>query len=140
VAFLRGGSQAIKIGNNTFFGLFHSYSNLVEEFDNGVLKTYMMGAYTFAADTNPETKRVTFRLTGLSKLPIVHEDWYSGPWFYAPNAFGLVDYVVYPTTIMIEDGNLFVIMGIQDTSMWIARLRIEEVLAGMVSIDKDGAC
>jgi hypothetical protein len=117
-----------------------------------------MGAYTFEAAVDdkgsgqghkhhhfergaPEANsNASFRLTGLSKLPIVHDDWYSGPWLDAPMLASVVDYVVYPTSILIEGDNVFVTVGIQDIETWLVRLSLREILDGMITIAMNGEC
>ena len=138
---LRGGTQALplksdKPGVHKYVGLFHSYSNLVEENDFGVLKTYLMGVYTFEV----EEATNSFYLTGVSKYPIIHESWYSGHWLYRPNAFGMIDYVVYPMSIMLEDDNIFAMIGVRDEASSMVKLSLSEALASLIKIPRSGQC
>lgn len=136
---LRGGTQALMLSNTTYISIFHTFNNMTS-LDNGALKTYVMGAFTFEAGPSNSSKEVQFRLTGISKDPISHNSWYEGPWMYQPNAYGMMDYVVFPMSVILENDNLYVIHGRNDKNTWITRLSLDEVLNSLVRVTSDGMC
>ena len=68
---LRGGTPAIRIQEDLFLTFFHSSIDPPPVGD--VLKTYVMGAYTFRADGQ-------FKIVAISPEPIVEETMYNGKW------------------------------------------------------------
>ena len=134
---IRGGTQAIQLSNNTYFGIFHS-SNNVSNVDYGVLQTYFMGAYTFVV--NNASNKPLATLTGISEEPIAHESWYNDTWNYQPHAYGMFDYIVFPTSLILEDDDLFIFFGKQDKETWICRLKLSEILSTLMLVNKGGAC
>lgn len=95
---LRGGTQAIPLDSNNFLAFFHGMAN-TSAHDGGALKTYTLGAVLFevtARPGRPAAERISARITGLSMEPIAHRSWYEGPWVWAPNAYGMFDYIVFP--------------------------------------------
>lgn len=155
----RGGTQAVPISSTTFLSIFHSFSSVSPQDDNGAMKTYTMGAFTFeAVDGNSSNgssgsaaappvgeegsspTHPSFRLTAISRSPISHNSWYSGPWVHNPNAFGMFDYVVFPMSIMVEGGDVLIVFGRQDQTTWISRLALGELLGSLVPIAANGTC
>lgn len=142
----RGGTQSIDIGNGTFFGVFHAQSNLTTG-DYGTLRTYTMGAFTFTSIPNTRSGREvsqedphSFRLTAVSKTPFVDKAWYSGRWFFEKNAFGKVDYIVYPMSLFVEGDELVVLYGRQDSQTWVSRFSLSEVLGSLTPVSFSGFC
>jgi hypothetical protein len=127
------------LSNNTYISIFHTFNNMTS-LDNGALKTYVMGAFTFEAGPSNSSNEVQFRPTGISKEPISHNSWYEGPWMYQPNAYGMMDYVVFPMSVILENDNLYVIHGRNDKNTWITRLSLDEVLNSLVRVTSDGMC
>lgn len=139
----RGGTQSIDIGNGTFFGVFHAQSNLTTD-DYGTLRTYTMGAFTFEAVASTKLERektpVSFQLTAVSKTPIVDRSWYTGKWFYDKNAFGKVDYIVYPMSLFVEGDELVILYGRMDVQTRAARFSLSEVLESLTPVSAAGFC
>ena len=129
---IRGGTPALPIGNGTFLSFFHSSTTTTH------LQTYCFGAYTFSVSLSDSGSGVpTFRLTGLSREPIVNNSMYSGKWKEQMGAFAFIDYVVFPMSFFIEDGFIFLLYGWQDQYGVLAKLKVEEVLKSLVAIIQD---
>jgi hypothetical protein len=85
----RGGTPAVLLpGGLHYFSLFHT--RIIVK--GNVNHSYMMGALVFCA-------RPPFSLYAVSNVPIVDGKWYEGSW-----ASRQLDYVVYPMSVLIQDG------------------------------------
>ena len=142
----RGGSPAILLpGNNHYLTIFHTRIVL----KGNVNYSYMMGAVCFCS-------KPPFLPYSISNVPIVHKNWYTGPW-----AARQLDYIVYPMAILIQEmthndtisirkGNsgkhcsknkthhelfenkvLLISMGRQDRFGHIVRIGLDGILRGM---------
>jgi hypothetical protein len=85
-------------------------------------------------------KSGTFQLTGISREPVVHQSWYQGKWLYLPHAFGLVDYVVFPSSLylQIDEKVLYLQYTLQDNASYMAKFNFREVLASLVRFNDNG--
>lgn len=136
---LRGGTPAVLIGNgDRYLSFFHSSNDPPNAGD--VLKTYVMGAYTFCA-------RPPHRVLGLSRLPLVHESMYTGPWTDLPTSYYHIDYVVFPMSFVITDAQptsaqgdgrqlLYLTYGKQDNQGWVAVLDYRQLLDSLVVVNE----
>lgn len=139
---LRGGTQAVHIGNHTYLGISHSVTNITDA-NSGALRTYSIGAFTFTAHDHHNEEsgiKAKFKLTGISRVPIADNSWYRGPWMYNPRQFGFIDYVIFPMSIMIDKDNVFLVYGKQDSQTWISRLSLRAVLDSLLTVDNTGHC
>ena len=127
---IRGGTPALPIGNNSYLAFFHSSQTKLH------LQTYCFGAFTFTANVSNDGKP-NFRLSGLSKEPIVNRSMYTGNWKEQMGAFAFIDYVVFPMSFFIEDGFIFLLYGWQDKDGILAKLKVDDVLKGLVAIVQD---
>ena len=78
-----------------------------------------------------------FRLSGLSREPIVNSSMYTGTWKEQMGAFAFIDYVVFPMSFFIEEGFIFLLYGWQDKDGILAKLKLDDVLRGLVAIVQD---
>ena len=58
-------------------------------------------------------EHTAFRLTAMSRVPIAMPEWYTGPWLVQKNAFGKMDYVVFPMSLAREGDELVIVYGRQ---------------------------
>ena len=120
------------IGNNTFLAFFHS-STVTHS-----LQTYCFGAFTFTGSSSGGNNDIPlFKLSGLSREPIVNQSMYTGKWKDQMGAFGFMDYVVFPMSFFIEEGYVFLLYGWQDKEGILAKLKLDDVLKGLVAIIQD---
>ena len=151
----RGGSTALLIHDKFFLTFFHSRKYIHSDYGiRSWFETYFFGAYTFS--TTPP-----FRRLKISKAPIVLDEWYSGS-TVPGNPF--LDYVVFPLSAFITNETIRVInsdatgsssggssydknegvdvvtpvitlsVGRNDKEGWIAKIRLDELLASLVTI------
>ena len=59
---------------------------------------------------------------------------------YQPNAYGMMDYVVFPMSVILENDHLYVIHGRNDKNTWITRLNLNEVLNSLIRVTPEGLC
>lgn len=118
---LRGGTPALKVGNE-YLAFFHSskdfYSTLS---DNKKISHYLMGAYTFSAEPPFELKRI-------SPQPIVHETFYHGPMYNTWKPLR----VVFAMGYIIDGNDIWVSYGRQDFEMWVARIDAQKLFDSLV--------
>ena len=105
---LRGGTPAIKINNSFYLSFFHSSNDPPESGEN-VLKTYVMGAYTFCI--NPP-----FKILRISSQPIIHNTMYNSSWPYLPISYYHIDYIVFPMSFVYNTDYIYLLYGKQDNS------------------------
>lgn len=142
---LRGGTPAVRYAKSSYLAIFHSSNNISSADNhnfNGILKTYFMGAYTFTSNATGH-----FHISSISAYPILDNTdvsvWYKGKWLYRPAAFGLIDYVVFPTSLFIgtagsaEGGQRYVYIayGYQDEEAWILRIALNTLLGSMLQVN-----
>lgn len=84
-----------------------------------------MGAYTFSREP-------PFTLLEVSPYPIVHDTLYNGPWDHITQR--RIDYCVFPTTFFIEGGTIFLSLGHQDRSGYVATLDLRAVLDSLLPV------
>ena len=116
---LRGGTNAVLVGDR-FLALFHSRPKL----HGSDLVTYFFGAYSFSTG-------LPFRLLSVSNVPIIDENFYTGPWVSKKITYG-----PYPTTLMIEGNNLRVVMGYNDLKGCVLSFTLETVLRSLVEVER----
>ena len=86
---MRGGTPARLLGKNRYLGFFHS----MRTNENCVnWREYYFGAYLFESD-------MPFSVTAISKTPIYHPGWYTGPW---EQKWGIT-YVYFPVDFFYVD-------------------------------------
>jgi hypothetical protein len=143
---LRGGTPAVLVpspphlggteGTKSYLSFFHASNEPVEPSGGkprylDVLKTYTMGAYLFS--TSPP-----YTLHAMSRQPITHSSMYSGPWPHLPWAFYHMDYIVFPTNVLINEQGTEVMVqyGHQDRETCVATLSLQGLLESLVSVAK----
>jgi predicted GH43/DUF377 family glycosyl hydrolase len=122
---LRGGTPAVKIGNE-YLAIFHSSVRMSSLQSNGqTMLHYFMGAYTFS--TSPP-----FTLKRISPGPIIGKDFYNGPnpykHYWQPGMY------VFPGGIMDEGDILWIAYGRQDHEIWIAKIDKKGLLESLIDI------
>lgn len=127
-----GSTPAVRLPNGEFLSIFHSYSGLTN--DRDTLQTYVMGAFTFTRHVN-ESKQ--FYMTAISTLPIIDESMYQGKWYhhYAP-IWGIVDYAVFPVSLIIEGDYCFVMVANQDIHNKILKINVKTLLSTLTPVPK----
>ena len=98
---LRGGTPASLI-DGVYLSFFHSR----RVGPSSGRYTYFMGAYTFAA-------KPPFQILAISPKPIVVKAFYQGR--YRSSTF---DYIVFPTSYMVDLQWIYLYVGYQDREMW----------------------
>lgn len=119
---IRGGTNAILLPNRgEYLSFLHSKGVL----PGGQMNTYFVGAYTFSA-TAP------FRLLGVSAMPMMPWEFYTGAWSPMKNA--RIDYCFFPTTIYMEGSDIVMSAGFQDNSGYLMRVALKSVLDTLVPV------
>lgn len=119
---IRGGTNAVLLHNRgEYLSFMHSKGIL----PGGSMNTYFVGAYTFSA-TAP------FRLLGISALPMMPGEFYTGAWSPMKNA--RIDYCFFPTSIYLEGGDIVMTAGFQDSNGFVMRLALKSVLDTLVPV------
>ena len=137
---LRGGTPAVLVASSfgegqSYLSFFHA-SNEPMEPPGGkprytdVLKTYSMGAYLFSP-------KPPYELQAMSRHPITHPSMYSGPWPNLPWAYYHMDYIVFPTNLVVvggQDGGGEILLqyGHQDRETCVATLSLQGLLESLV--------
>lgn len=122
---LRGGTPAIKEGNE-YLSFFHSSIDMPSQQSGGVVLThYFMGAYTFASEP-------PFNITQVSPKPIVAKGFYSGK-KYQP--YWKPVQVVFPCGIISDKKYIWIAYGKQDHEIWIAKLDKKALLKSLVKVE-----
>lgn len=122
---LRGGTNALYLSQyGVYLAFFHSSRIL----PGSSMKTYFMGAMTFASEP-------PFELLAHSNLPILLERFYVGLWNPLKNRG--IDYVVFPSTLSFHPHNqsrLILSFGHQDVRGYLATLEIKPLLDSLISV------
>jgi len=136
---LRGGSPAKLIGKGRYLTFFHSRLTLPH---NGRV-SYYFGALVFSGDP-------PFRILSISRVPIMHKDFYEGPW----DSIKFYDYVYYPMNFFFHSGedqmfdeceneclrgsrgDITLSMGAQDGFGFVAKINLLELLSSMVAVQQ----
>ncbi len=120
----RGGSPALKLGED-YLSFFHSsLSTSTLHSDGRKMNHYFMGAYTFSGSPPFPVKRV-------SNEPIVAKGFYKGP-VYKPY-WGPIR-CVYPAGFIFDERFIWVSYGRQDHEVWIAKLDKKGLLESLASV------
>jgi len=122
---LRGGTPALKVGSE-YLAFFHSSINIATDHSGEkVMPHYFIGAYTFEKDP-------PFRITKISKEPIIGKDFYHGrkylPYWHPVR-------VVFPCGYIFYQNHILLAYGRQDHEIWIAKLDKEALLRSLVLIN-----
>ena len=129
---LRGGTQALPVGpGGDYLSFFHSLFPTNAQW-NGIFfpDSYWMGAYTFSA-------KKPFKITGISRVPIVERRWYQGAWFQMKKQpfFG---YIIYPMGFeVVKDASGKVIilsLSTQDRHGFLVRINYTALMNSMKKI------
>ena len=117
---IRGGSNAIFLPDlNVYLAFYHTKCILL----GNPLDTYTMGAYTFSASP-------PFRLLSMSISPIMHPDFYTGPWISR-----FIDYAVYPTHLTLSGDDLLMSFGVHDRQGYLSRFSLKRLLETLAPIE-----
>ena len=123
---MRGGSPA-QLVRGEYMAFFHSKSSPLDTGSGFALMSYWIGVYTFSPSP-------PFRLTRISRYPILLDSWYDGAWFDRNNA-----YIIYPAGFVLEDiGNVTYVMmsfSLQDRRGYMGRIRLDELLDSTMSVN-----
>jgi len=121
---LRGGTPAIKIGDE-YLAFFHSSIKLPSLHSKGKnILHYFMGAYTFSAEP-------PFQITRISPTPIIGKTFYSGPEYKTWKPLR----VIFPGGYVIDDEHIHVVYGKQDFEMWVLQLDRKKLFDSLKTID-----
>ena len=122
---LRGGTPAIKIGDE-YLAIFHSSKNMPTVHSSGkTILHYFMGAYTFSAEP-------PFEITRISPEPIIGKDFYNGPAYKTWKPCR----VVFPCGLVVRDDFLWISYGKQDHEIWIAKVDKQKLLNSLIPVKK----
>jgi predicted GH43/DUF377 family glycosyl hydrolase len=119
---IRGGSNAVYLPEqDVYLAFFHSKT----QFTGNYMSSYVGGAYTF-------TSHAPYRLLSVSAMPIMSEQFYTGPWSPLKNA--RIDYCFFPTAIYVEGGEIVMSAGFQDHSGYLMKMKLQVVLDTLVKV------
>jgi predicted GH43/DUF377 family glycosyl hydrolase len=120
---IRGGTNAVYLAEqDVYLAFFHSKT----QFTGNYMSSYVAGAYTF-------TSHAPYRLLAVSALPIMSEQFYTGPWSPLKNA--RIDYCFFPTAIYVEGGEIVMSAGFQDHSGYLLKMKLQDVLDTMAVVE-----
>eukprot|EP00600_Ochromonadales_sp_CCMP1393_P006007 CAMPEP_0174969968 /NCGR_PEP_ID=MMETSP0004_2-20121128/9083_1 /TAXON_ID=420556 /ORGANISM="Ochromonas sp., Strain CCMP1393" /LENGTH=444 /DNA_ID=CAMNT_0016219569 /DNA_START=140 /DNA_END=1474 /DNA_ORIENTATION=- len=121
---IRGGTNAVYLPmHDRYLAFFHTSGHLSEA---SWMKTYLMGAYTFSAES-------PFKLLSVSPMPIMPESFYTGPWDHIKQRH--IDYCVFPIQLTLEsNARLMLSLGWQDMSGHLMYFNTYELLDTLVDI------
>lgn len=123
---LRGGTPALRIGSK-YLAFFHSSIDMKSVHSNGESTLhYFMGAYLFE-------KEAPFKLTHISKEPIIGENFYHGktyPYYWKPVQ------AVFPCGFVSDGEWIYLSYGRQDHEIWIAKLDQQKLLESLSPIEE----
>lgn len=123
---MRGGTPAVRLNDSMYLSFFHSSNDIAT---NGTqLKTYVFGAYVF--DSRPP-----FAIKAISTHPLVHESMYTGPWTDLRQSYYHIDYVAFPMSFTMHQGEVMLMYGKQDTSAWIATMNLTALLSSLAPVE-----
>jgi hypothetical protein len=120
---IRGGTNAVYLPElDVYLAFFHSKT----QFTGNYMSSYVAGAYTF-------TSHAPYRLLAVSAMPIVSEQFYTGPWSPLKNAH--IDYCFFPTAIYLEGAEIVMSAGFQDHSGYLLKMMLQAVLDTMAAVE-----
>jgi hypothetical protein len=117
---VRGGSSMVLI-NSEYWGFFHTKTNI----GSRLVYTYVMGAYTMSAEP-------PFRLTSMSRYPIVPEKLIFGEWTYSR-----LDFCLYPMSVEFQEETqiIYVGMGRNEIEGWLVGFNYTSLKRSMRSLE-----
>lgn len=120
---LRGGTQALDLGEGEYLAFFHSSVKMRSEYSGGEeMLHYFMGAYMFKSSP-------PFEITRYSPEPIMSKGFYSGdtykPYWHPIRA-------VFPCGFISNSSYIWVSYGRQDHELWIVKLDRKKLLDSLV--------
>jgi len=125
---LRGGTPALRIGSS-YLAFFHSSIDMKSVHSEGESALhYFIGAYMFEKDK-------PFKLTHVSKEPIIGENFYHGkkyPYYWKPVQ------AVFPCGFVHDGEYIYLSYGRQDHEIWIAKIdkqKLIETLSPVGEVD-----
>ena len=123
---IRGGSPA-ELVNGEYLSFFHSKSGPLDTGTGWALLSYWIGAFTFSP-------KPPFKMTKISKFPIVKNEWYDGAWFNRGNG-----YIIYPAGFVVEHIEnvtwLLVSFSLQDKTGYMMRIKYDDLMETLMPID-----
>lgn len=127
-----GSTPAVQMPNGEYLAIFHSYSGVSN--DRNTIQTYAMGAFTFTRNVNESNQ---FYMTAISALPIIDESMYRGKWYHHfGSIWGIVDYAVFPVSLMIEGDYCFVMVANQDVYNKVIKINLKKLLSTLTPVPK----
>lgn len=122
---LRGGTPALKIGNE-YLAILHSSKNMPTLHSGGkTILHYFMGAYMFSAEP-------PFHITRISPEPIVAKNFYNGPAYKTWKPLR----VVFPCGLVSTGPYLWISYGKQDHEVWVVKVDREKLLSTLIPVNK----
>jgi predicted GH43/DUF377 family glycosyl hydrolase len=123
---VRGGTPALQV-DGEYLAFFHSIKAMPTVQSGGNFIThYFMAAYTFEKDP-------PFRITRISKAPIVHPSFYDGPAYQTWKPLR----VVFPSGYLIDGEHLWIAYGKQDHEIWLAKLDKKRLLKSLIPVNHE---
>ncbi len=123
---IRGGTPALRIGSK-YLAFFHSSIDMVSIHSEGnTTLHYFVGAYAFEKDA-------PFRITHVSKEPIIGENFYHGekyPYYWKPVQ------AVFPCGFFYDGEFIYLSYGRQDHEIWIAKLDREKLFKSLIQVQE----
>ncbi len=113
----RGGTPALLVGSE-YLAFFHSFTFM----NSRIVRTYFVGAYTFSAAP-------PFRLTSMSRFPIVAPGWTQG-FTYAD-----IDFVPYPMSFTYDDRHVNMSHGWEEGEGWLLTMDRKALFESLVRLD-----
>ena len=130
---LRGGSSA-KLVNGEYMAFFHSKSSPLGTGNGWALPSYWMGVFTFSSSP-------PFRMTKISRFPIIKNEWYDGAWFNKANG-----YIIYPAGFVIEKDEyanvtyVLLSFSLQDKEGYVARINYDSLIESLMPVNCSASC
>lgn len=118
-----GGTPSVLIDTKygpRYLTIFHSQG----KYSIGYILTYFMGAYLY--EPNPP-----FRITHLTPEPIFPNVFYNETYGWS---YRTIDYIVFPTGLIVKDDSIFVSLGKNDRSGWMLEMNKTGLVDYMIPI------
>lgn len=131
---MSGGTSAhlLPNGDNEYLGFFHSRFCPGGDFGAWCATCYWFGAFTMSA-TPP------FKMTRITRYPIVHPPWYEGEWYAKATS-----YIVYPIGFYYKKNlgksnsyEVVVSGSLNEKGGWLVHMELDDLLGSMEDVECD---